>query len=113
VARERPIVDRHTLGVDEIRVGRSRPLRVEEDLEGVGSAVHVDDENLGVLVVLVGDLARGLGRERRVRVVSDGVDLLKLEVLVGRVDDLDVEGLATEGQGGGRSGGVDGDGGIL
>jgi hypothetical protein len=50
------------------------------------------------------------GRENA---LSDGVELLELEVLVGRVDDLDVKSLTAKGQGGGRSGRVDGDSSVL
>jgi hypothetical protein len=66
VRSQRPIVDGDALRSDEVRVGRSGPLGVEEDLKRVGSAVHVDGKNLGVAIVLVGDLILRLGRDRRV-----------------------------------------------
>lgn len=136
---QRPVVNADVLGADEVRVFRSGPLGVEEDLEGVGAAVHVDGQDLGVSVVLVGDLTLRLDGQRRVGLaviqregegsvkrssdedqrtsvddaLSDRVELLKLEVLVGRVDDLDDHGLASEGEGGGGTGSVNRDGGVL
>lgn len=53
MTRQAPIIEGDARGSDKVRIFHARPLRVEQDLEGVGTRLELDSQNLNAWVLLV------------------------------------------------------------